>query len=212
MNELVPILLLLFAYLTGSIPFGLLLGKSSGIDVRRQGSGNIGATNVSRLLGKKLGLLTLAADIGKAILPMLLARWLLSRTIPDLDPERLVALCGASAFLGHLFPVYLKFRGGKGVATALGVFLLLEPLALGISLGLFIGAVWRWDYVAVGSLTAVTAMPVLIWLLGGSTQHALLALGIGILIWFKHSDNIARLLRGEEKSWRGKSLGPGRKA
>lgn len=194
-------LLLLGAYLLGAIPFGLVIGKLAGVDVRTAGSGNIGATNVNRLLGKRLGLATLVADVAKGVVPMVVAGWLLEgATHRDL----LVNLCGAAAFLGHLFPVYLRFRGGKGVATALGLFLYLTPLAALAAALLFVAAVYNWGYVSLGSLTAALFMPGLIWLIYRAPEPSLLALGVGALIWLKHRENIGRLMRHEEKSWRKK--------
>ncbi|MEJ2031859.1 MAG: glycerol-3-phosphate 1-O-acyltransferase PlsY [Deltaproteobacteria bacterium] len=192
-------LLVLAAYLIGSIPFGLLLGKVAGMDVRREGSGNIGATNVTRLAGKKLGVLTLLLDAGKALAPVLAASWLLAGR-PDRDLW--VTLCAAAAFLGHLYPVYLGFRGGKGVATALGIFLYLEPLAALGATVIFIGVVYNWGYVSLGSLTAALLLPGLIWLISASMSHALLAAVIAVFIWLKHRENIVRLMHQEEKSWR----------
>ena len=191
--------LVIGAYLIGSIPFGLVLGRVAGVDVRAAGSGNIGATNVARLAGKKLGGLTLVCDALKAILPMLLASRLLEQSSLR---ELWVALCGGAAFLGHLYPLYLKFRGGKGVATALGIFLYLAPVAALLDLLIFVGVVYNWGYVSLGSLTAALLMPGLVWLLSGSVSNSLLAFGIGMLIWVKHRDNIVRLIRHEEKSWR----------
>ncbi|MDH5298560.1 MAG: glycerol-3-phosphate 1-O-acyltransferase PlsY [Desulfobulbaceae bacterium] len=187
------------AYLIGSIPCGLLLGKLRGVDVRQGGSRNIGATNVARQLGKGLGLFTLLGDAGKGLLPMLAVSWLFGDR-----PERelWVVLAGGAAFLGHLFPVYLRFKGGKGVATALGVFVYLSPLATLIDVLIFVGVVYNWGYVSLGSLTAALLMPGLVWLLSGSLPFTLLAAAIGVLIWGKHHENIARLRRGEEKSWR----------
>lgn len=193
-------LLLLGAYLIGSIPFGLVLGKVAGVDIRAGGSGNIGATNVARLVGKKLGVLTLVCDALKGMLPMLVAGWLLKE---GGQRELWMALCGAAAFLGHLYPLYLKFQGGKGVATALGIFLYLAPLAAVIDLLIFAGVLYNWGYVSLASLTAVLMMPGLIWLLTGSISKSLLAFAIGVLIWIKHRDNIIRLMKHEEKSWKG---------
>ena len=192
-------LLVIGSYFIGSIPFGLVLGKVAGIDVRESGSGNIGATNVARLVGKKLGGLTLICDALKAILPMLIARRALS---PGANLELWVALCGGAAFLGHLYPLYLKFRGGKGVATGLGIFLYLAPMAALIDLLIFVGVVYNWGYVSLGSLTAALLMPGLVWLMSGSVSNSLLAFGIGVLIWVKHRDNIVRLIQHKEKSWR----------
>lgn len=194
-------LLILGSYLLGSIPFGLVLGRVAGVDVRAGGSGNIGATNVARLAGRKLGMLTLVCDVLKGILPMLAASLLLPEAA---DRENWVAFCGGAAFLGHLFPLYLRFRGGKGVATALGLFLYLAPAAAVLAALAFAGVVRVWGYVSLGSLVAALLMPPLVWFLSGSAGNTLLALGVGVLIWLKHQDNIGRLLRGEEKGWKKK--------
>ncbi len=195
------ILLLLGSYLLGAIPFGLLIGKLAGVDVRNAGSRNIGATNVSRLLGKKLGLFTLVCDVAKGYLPMLVASWLL--TEGGAKPC-MVALCGVMAVVGHMFPVYLRFKGGKGVATGLGVFLFLSPLAIVISLAVFVAAVYFTGFVSVGSLLSSALIPLWIFLFDGEVVAVLAATGVALLIWIKHHENIARLLRGEEKSWRKK--------
>ncbi len=198
---LLQISLIVCSYLIGAIPFGLVLGKLAGIDVRKYGSGNIGATNVARLVSKKMGALTLVADVGKSFLPMLAAALILG----DAQfAEKIVMYCGAAAFLGHLFPVYLKFKGGKGVATALGVFLYLDPVAVLIALGAFIVVVLITDYVAVGSLTAAAVFPGISWYLGAGGSQLILAGFVGILIWVKHHDNIVRLLHHEEKKFRDK--------
>ena len=193
-------LYLLLSYLIGSMPTGFVIGRFSGVDIRQQGSTNIGATNVSRILGKKLGLITLIGDAIKAVVPMALAGRLLTGE-PQL--EMWVMLCGAAAFLGHLYPIYLKFKGGKGVATALGVFLYLNPLAALIALLFFIGIVANWRYVSAGSMAASALMPPLLWIMGAGQYKVLLALTIGVLIWLKHWTNIKRLLRGEETKWGG---------
>jgi glycerol-3-phosphate acyltransferase PlsY len=189
----------LLAYLLGSIPTALLVSRPFGIDPREHGSRNLGATNVARLLGKKWGLITLLGDMGKGMVPMLLALFLLKD-----HPHRdwVVALTGLSAFLGHLFPIYLGFRGGKGVATATGVFLILCPQALGLALLAFVLAVKFSGYVSVGSLLASLLMPRLIFFLCPNKPYETIALIMALLIWFKHRSNIQRLLRGEEKSWK----------
>jgi glycerol-3-phosphate acyltransferase PlsY len=193
------IIFVVVSYLIGAVPFGLLIGKLSGVDVRTGGSGNIGATNVGRLLGRKMGFLTLFFDIAKAILPMVVADHFLCGTE---NRDLWVALCGAAAFTGHLYPVYLGFRGGKGVASALGIFLYLAPVAALVDGLIFIAVVWRWGYVSLGSLTASLMLPGLIWLLYRSALHAALAFAVGGLIWMKHRENIGRLKRHEEKSWK----------
>ncbi len=195
------ILFVIGSYLLGAIPFGLLIGKMAGVDVRLEGSRNIGATNVSRLLGKKFGLMTLVCDVAKGYLPMLAASWFL----PDGESKMyLVPLCGVLAVVGHMFPVYLGFKGGKGVATGLGVFLFLSPLAILASLAVFVGAVFFTGFVSAGSLLSSALVPLWIWLLGGSAIAILAAAVVALLIWIKHHENIGRLVRGEEKSWKKK--------
>ena len=196
-------LFVIISYLIGSIPSGLLLTKATGVDIREQGSGNIGATNVTRLMGKKLGILTLIGDVLKAVIPMLAVHWYYLRSGMVVSPQEVdlaVSLCGGAAFLGHIFPIYLKFKGGKGVATALGVFIVIEPLAVLISLFIFIAVVYFTGFVALGSLLVTALLTLWIWLLGGTPNHVLLAFLIGVLIWIKHADNIKRLLAGTEKS------------
>ncbi len=195
------ILFFIGSYLFGAIPFGLLIGKFAGVDVRQAGSKNIGATNVSRLLGKKLGVLTLACDVAKGYLPMLLASLLLSESEAK---AYWVPLCGILAVVGHMFPVYLGFKGGKGVATGLGVFLFLSPLAILASLIVFVGTVAFTGFVSAGSLLSSALVPMWLWLLNGSAIAIVAAAGVAILIWIKHHENIGRLVRGEEKSWKKK--------
>src|SRR5271169_1640485 len=144
------------AYLLGSIPFGLLLGKLFGAsDVRKAGSGNIGATNVTRVAGPAAGILTLALDTAKESA----AVWLAGRFADHAAAPMMLA--GAAALLGHSFPIWLRFRGGKGVATALGIFLMLSSLAAASALLLFIVVSFAWRYVSLGSVSAAAAMPLL---------------------------------------------------
>jgi len=203
--EPITYLFIVISYLVGSIPTGLILAKATGVDIRKSGSGNIGATNVTRLVGKKLGFLTLLGDVLKAVIPMLICHWYLvhfNKQISPLDLDLAVTLCGGGAFLGHMYSIYLKFRGGKGVATGLGVFIVLEPVAALISLLLFISVVYFSGYVAVGSLLVAALMTLWIWLLQGSPNHVFLAFFVGVLIWIKHSENIRRLFEGTETNWR----------
>lgn len=197
MNILFPIA----SYLIGAIPFGLIIGRLAGIDVRLSGSGNIGATNVTRLLGKKLGLLTLVLDCLKGFLPIFLA----SRLLPA-GPyrEMVLLLCGIMAVLGHMFPLYLGFKGGKGVATGLGVFLFLSPAAIIISLAVFVATVALSGFVSAGSLLASALFPIWLWLLGQPAASIGTAAIIALLIWVKHRENISRLIVGQEKSWKKK--------
>ena len=190
------------AYFIGAIPFGLIVSRNSGIDIRKHGSQNIGATNVARLLGKKYGLITLVADIAKGYLPMALTG-LLVRNSPQFP--LVMSLCGAAVVLGHMFPIYLRFKGGKGVATALGVFFYLSPPAVACSLVVFVVAVATTGFVSVGSLSASALIGFWIWLLEGPSWKIALASFIALLIWIKHAKNIGRLLRGQEKSWKNKA-------
>lgn len=193
---------LLLSYLAGAVPFGLLFSRMVGKDVREEGSGNIGATNVNRVLGKKLGLLTLICDVAKGFIPVFVASLILPM---NENWELFVGLCGLATVLGHMFPVYLGFKGGKGVATALGVFLFFSPMAIAIALAVFIVVVVSSGFVSAGSLAAAGLIPFLIVFFGGSSSTFFCAAVIAALIWIKHSSNIARLKKGEEKSWKTKA-------
>jgi len=195
------------AYLLGSIPFGYLLVRlSAGGDVRETGSGGTGATNVTRRAGKGAGLLTLLLDALKGAAAVLVARALLGAGGPA---DWWVCAAGAAAVLGHVFPVWLRFRGGKGVATGLGVFLVLAPLATLCALLVFVLVVWLWRYVSLGSIAAAVVLPLAVWMLsklGVSDRAAppLLATAAAgaALIVYMHRANIARLRRGEESRWK----------
>ncbi len=198
------LLCLPLSYLIGAIPFGLLLSTKTGVDIRSHGSGNIGATNVARLLGKKLGIITLLLDVAKGFVPM----WLTAVVAGDAPGSSLmVALAGVLAVLGHMYPVYLGFKGGKGVATGLGVFLFLSLPAVFLSLLLFLAAVYFTGFVSVGSLLAAAAMPIWLQLLGEPVWKLFVAAFIAIMIWIKHRPNIHRLLEGTEKSWKKGKVG-----
>ncbi len=189
------------SYLIGAIPFGLVIGKFAGIDVRQHGSKNIGATNVSRTLGKKLGLVTLVLDVMKGLLPMAAASYILA---DHPFANYFVCASGIAAVIGHMFPVYLGFSGGKGVATALGVFLFLSPLAIVISVFVFMGIVAFSGFVSAGSLAASGLFPLWLYFLDADGIVIFSAGVIAFLIWLKHYENIGRLIRGEEKGWKKK--------
>ena len=179
-------------FLCGSIPFGLLLVKVAGKgDVREHGSGNIGATNVSRVGGKALGILTLLLDILKGFLPVFLAKqlgW----------GEPALSLLALSAVLGHVFTPWLKFRGGKGVATALGTALAFRAAMVLPALGVFIVLLLVFRYVSLGSVMAAAALPVLLAWKGAPPAVLLLWAGISLTVVLKHHENIRRLLKGTE--------------
>lgn len=187
--------LLLAAYLLGSIPTGLLLGKMYGIDVRKEGSGNIGATNLYRTVGRKVGALTLLGDCFKGLIPVLVIKYY------ALSPE-VAAWVGLAAFCGHVFSIYLKFKGGKGVATALGVFLGLSPLSVAIVLTLFVLLMIKWRYVSLGSISAAFVMPLAVYLLGNSPTLILVTSIISFIVIARHYENIRRLLAGTENRFK----------
>ena len=191
------IFIVLFGYLLGSVPFGLILTKLfSQVDPRKKGSGNIGATNIFRTAGRTLGILTLICDLLKGLLPIWIAtQWNLS--------DYWIAAAGLSPFLGHLFPIFLGFKGGKGVATALGVYLVISPVAVGIELLLFVILIWRWRFVSLGSICCAMTMPILIaFFRSNSRAYFILSVIIGFLILFRHQPNITRLLQGTENKWK----------
>ena len=183
------------AYLLGSIPTGLLLGKAYGIDVRQEGSGNIGATNLYRTLGRKIGVITLLGDCLKGLVPVLVSR------ACGLDAEQ-VAWVGLAAFCGHVFSVFLRFKGGKGVATALGVFLALSPLAVAIAMAVFVLLVLKWRYISLGSISAAAIMPLAVSLLGGNRVMLLVTALIALTVIVKHQENIKRLVAGTESRFK----------
>src|SRR5882757_5198750 len=186
------------AYLLGSIPFGLLLAKLfGGGDVRRAGSGNIGATNVARVVGPLAGILTLGFDTAKGTA----AVWLAGRVTNQSATWMIIA--AFAVMLGHCFPVWLKFKGGKGVATALGVFLALSPLAALSALLLFILFVAYWRFVSLGSVAAAAAMPLLIYFLWAPGHAPPMVVDVGtlaiaLLVIYKHDGNLQRLVEGTE--------------
>lgn len=189
------IIFIIAAYLLGSVPTGLLLGKALGVDIRNSGSGNIGATNVYRTLGRKVGVITLLGDCLKGLIPVLAARWL---GFPDIW----VAAAGLAAFLGHVYTVFLRFKGGKGVATALGVFLGASPLAVLIAFGVFAAVLWKWRYVSLASIIAAGAMPLIVVVIDRRPLIIIMTLLIAALVILKHSGNIARLRAGTESKFK----------
>jgi acyl phosphate:glycerol-3-phosphate acyltransferase len=187
--------LVLLAYLSGSVPYGQMLAKGRGVDIQQHGSGNIGATNVSRVLGKRLGALVLLLDAAKGALVVGLSLWLASR---GHAPSYAVAASGLAAVAGHCFPVWLRFRGGKGVATALGVFVVIDPLAAGASVALFALVYALTRVASVGSLVAALAFPFVLLLRGRPWLEVALAAAIFLIILVRHRENLTRLRRGKE--------------
>lgn len=193
--DAVAIALIALAYLIGSIPVGVMVGRARDVDVRQAGSGNIGATNVARTAGKGLGALVLFADALKGALPMLAA---LALDLGSRAGPYAITLVGTAAIAGHCYPVWLRFRGGKGVATALGVFAVADPVAIAVAVATFAAVFRATRYVSLGSMTGAAAVPVFAALLGRPPEiFALAATGAAIVI-AKHRENARRLLRGEE--------------
>jgi acyl phosphate:glycerol-3-phosphate acyltransferase len=188
-------------YILGSIPFGVIFARLFGsADVRRSGSGNIGATNVARVAGPLAGILTLVFDTAKGAAAVLLAARFAH------ESAAWMMLAGLAALAGHCFPVWLKFKGGKGVAAALGVFLALCPAAALAALLLFMIVVAIWRYISLGSITAAAAMPLLMYLLWAPRHAPPLIISFGslaaaVLIIYKHDGNIQRLVQGEEPKY-----------
>jgi glycerol-3-phosphate acyltransferase PlsY len=191
-------LILAVAYFLGSIPFGLILAKLfAGSDIRKSGSGNIGATNVARVAGPAAGILTLVLDAAKGMA----AVWVAGRFTEQSSTA--MTLAGVAALLGHCFPIWLKFKGGKGVAPALGVFLTLAPLAALGALLVFILVSIAWRYVSLGSVSAAAAMPLLMYFLWAPGHAPPLVVDFGTLfaaglVIFKHEANLQRLVDGTE--------------
>ena len=185
------IILIACAYLLGSVPSGYLLGKLAGTDVRRVGSGNIGATNVARALGMLSGVLTLVADAAKGYLPVYLAlHFGLSEVV--------VASTAIAAFLGHLYPLFLKFQGGKGVATTLGALMAVAPTAALVLVLVFAGVVFVCRIVSLGAIAAAVAAPLILWLFYQPPVIVTMGLFLGAMVILRHHGNIRRLLAGTE--------------
>lgn len=194
---MVTIFWLLISYLLGAMPFGLLISRTCcGIDPREQGSGNIGATNVGRVCGTRYGAMTLALDILKGFLPVLLAA-------SFSESYFFLTLVATAAVCGHMFSVFLHGKGGKGVATWVGAFLAISPWAVIICGLAFLAALYFYNFVSLASLVMVALMPVILLFQGlfGAIPMALVLIG---LIFWKHSENIQRLMAGEEHPWKKK--------
>lgn len=205
------IILIVAAYLLGSIPFGLLIARAHGIDLRKVGSGNIGATNVSRALGKKWAYVCFMLDLAKGLMPMLLATaWgLVDETVSVTQLGMWLAV-GCASILGHVFPIYLGFKGGKGVATSLGVVLGLWPyytVSGLIAFATWVLALFIWRYVSLASILAAIMFPVALTLLIGLIPQwhyrelwplYVAAIGMPLLVIARHAENIKRLLEGSE--------------
>jgi glycerol-3-phosphate acyltransferase PlsY len=208
-------IIVLLAYLLGSIPTGLLVSKSQGMDIRQHGSGNIGATNVWRVMGKKWGLVVFFGDLFKGLAALVLAQWIAThwpiqvpaprgRTTTDFFPADYAGIAAAlGCIIGHNFPIWLRFKGGKGVATSLGVIIGMMPIAALVDLVLWATVFKVSGYVSLASIAAAAALPVIVvaflfagWLHGWG--HFFFAVAAGMLVIRRHRDNITRLIAGTE--------------
>lgn len=194
------------AYLVGSIPTAYWLGRAKGLDIRQHGSGNVGATNALRVLGKKLGIFCLVFDMLKGALPVLIA----ARLMPAAWPGTPWVVAGAAlaAILGHIFTIFLRFKGGKGVASTIGAMLALDPGPVGVAIAACVLTIFIWRYVSLGSLVLAIAMPIAMFAtacangaLRDSAFHAPFAVGVilSVAIVARHTGNIKRLMAGTER-------------
>ena len=186
-------LVIILGYLIGSVPFALLTARRWGVpDLRRVGSGNLGAANVLRTSGVTAGVLVAVLDITKGALSVMLARRLS-------DQAAAPAMAGVAAIVGHMYPVWLRFRGGKGVAAACGVFSALTPLAIPPAVTVFALTVWRTKYISLGSVLGLLALPPFVYLAGSPAPAIVAALAASVLIVFSHRSNLMRLRTGSER-------------
>jgi len=181
-----------FGYAIGSVPFAFLVARRAGIDVRVAGSGNVGAANVLRTTGTPSGVIVMALDISKGAATVLVA-YAGAGTIASM------AAAGAAAIVGHIYPVWLKFHGGKGVAVAAGVFAVLAPAAAVIAAGVFLATVWITRLVSLGSVAATVTLPTAAWFLGSPRPVVAAAAGAAVLILFRHRTNVRRIFSGRER-------------
>ena len=188
-------------YILGSIPFGKIIAQMAAkIDITQKGSKNIGATNVARELGLKWGLLTLSLDVLKGFLPVLLfaVLWYTG----DIWSQLALALISLCPLLGHQFSAFMGFRGGKGVATALGIYLALSPISCLLGLLVFLLVMLKWDFVSLGSMVSAGFIPIFLTLFHEPKPLVLASLVMAVLIYMKHGENILRLVQGEERKWK----------
>jgi glycerol-3-phosphate acyltransferase PlsY len=185
-------LAILLGYLAGSVPFAFLLARRAGIDVRVAGSGNVGAANVMRTTGTGRAIAVMSLDVAKGAAAVALAQL-------GSGGAALAAATGAAAVVGHIYPVWLRFHGGKGVAVAAGVFAVLAPVATAVAAALFVATVWLTRYVSLGSIAATLALPPAAWLAGAPSVVVSAAAGSAALILFRHRGNFRRLRAGTER-------------
>jgi glycerol-3-phosphate acyltransferase PlsY len=186
-----PFLLAVVSFLMGSIPCGVLVARAKGIDLKKVGSGNIGATNVLRTTGKWPALLTLAGDVLKGMIPVAVGRYLLN----DLTLEGII---GLSAILGHNFSVFLRFRGGKGVATSIGVLLVFSPRVALVTIVIWLAVIFVTRYSSLGAIVSFGMLPLTVYGVDYARERLTISVMISVLLMLRHADNIRRLIQGTE--------------
>ncbi len=187
-----PVLLIIFSYLIGSVSFGYLIAKTlKGVDIRKIGSGNAGATNISRLMGFKFAVIVLALDALKGLLAILIPSFLGAGTW-------VILFCGLAVIIGHNWPVFFAFKGGRGAATTLGVFLGLAPLPTLVVFGLFITIILTSRYVSLGTIVAALLIPFTMYLLNYPLNYFIFGLLVCLILLWRHYPNMKRLLQGTE--------------
>ncbi len=189
------------AYLLGAVPFGkIIAGMAAQIDITQRGSKNIGATNVARELGLKWGLLTLALDVLKGLVPILV--FSTCSFNGDISSQTALAVVSLCPLLGHQFSIFMGFQGGKGVATALGTYLALSPIACVLGLLVFLLVVLKWDFISLGSMVSAGSIPIFLALFHQPKPVVFASVIMAVLIYFRHGENVLRLVGGEERKWK----------
>lgn len=203
---------LIGSYFLGSVPFGYLAGRLAGIDIRKVGSGNVGATNVVRVLGKRYGYPVFALDVSKGFAAVMISMLMAPGRPPAWNsPEIFGILAAVSSVLGHLYPPWLKFKGGKGVATSAGALLALAPVATLIGVAIWIIVFWLTRYVSLASITAAVILPVVILVIGSHDRHngkplVFSSVCVAAVVIWRHRSNLSRLMRGTEPRFRKREL------
>lgn len=191
-------LLILLSFFIGAIPFGLIIGRlKAGIDITQRGSGNIGATNVTRELGIKWGVITLLLDISKGFFPLIIAM-----KIPIQYHNLFLIILSLVILLGHMYSPFLRFKGGKGVSTGFGIFLALSPVSAMISFCIFLVTVYLFNYISLGSIASACFMPVILALMDKHATVITISFLTALLILVAHSDNMIRIITGHERKWK----------
>ena len=204
--------LLVGSYLLGSIPFGYLAGRLAGIDIRKVGSGNVGATNVTRILGKRYGYPVFAFDFSKGFGSVMISMLMAPGRPPEWNSPEIFGILGATfSVLGHLYPPWLKFKGGKGVATSAGALLALTPVATLIGVGVWIIVFWLTRYVSLASITAAVVLPIVILVARSHYQEngkplVIASVCVAAVVIWRHRSNLSRLMRGTEPRFRKREL------